>query len=954
MLILVLVLLGVTVAAAPVASGMMGRNAGWLLACPLLLGAGMAATAFEAGEPHTEVHPWISSLGVDFAVRLDGLSLVFLMLVLIIGAGVLMYSTRYLHHKDTTFYIFMAGFAASMAMLVTTDSMVVMYVAWEFTTLCSYFLIANSGEKGRQPAIRTLLVTVLGGLFLLTAVTVMVMTTGSMRLSEVLANPVWVQRPGLTAGVAILVALAAFTKSAQFPFQAWLPDSMVAIAPVSAYLHAAAMVKAGIYLILRFSPMFHEVRIWNILLICVGGFTAAFGAMTAVRRDDLKELLAYSTMSQLGLLVLTVGIGTDAAITAAIVHTIAHATFKAALFMSVGIVEHECGTRSFAELRRREVKMPVTKAIVALSACSMAGVPLLFGFVSKEGLIDAGLTAALPESAVTIVVGAVVFTSMFTFAYSLRYIIGVFGAPAEMLKARRDAGEETISTTEASPTFWAIPALLAASTLVLGLAPSILNSLVSYAAAGATGRQYHAHLAVWHGIGTPLALSVFIICAGAVMVIFQGQLVTAMGTFTAPLKGTEAVDYLTTSLIRFSEKHFRSSVGSTSMRRHLAAPLLGIVVLAVIGVFTLGGIDPVVAERSRRVDWVFTLIVALGVIATVNARSRLTVVVVVSLTGFGMILWFYALGAADVAMTQLMVEFLTVCVLVLILHRLPDRFTPDNNRSNLWAIVLSALVGISTMLGVLALSGHREKSELANYLLENTFPETHGNNIVNVILVDFRGFDTMGELTVLGMAGVAIATLLQSNKLLPVRANLLDKFSPVYDGRNNSIFLRSAAKLIGPIIVVMSLVLFFRGHLEPGGGFIAALMGSAGFALMYLAAPTNGEARIRWPYFALIGMGVFTGALTGMVGFFVEGSFLASIDFMVFGQHQSSAIFFDFGVYLSVMGVVLGSLNMLGMPRGEDDEEETIRFLDSELEMLTEAKQAAEQLKETSAEGKLS
>ena len=413
MIFSLLALLGVTVASAPLLSRLLGRNAGWVLALPLIVATIMGVAVYDG--IHTESVPWIPSLGVDFNVRLDGLSFVFLLLVLVIGAGVLMYSTRYLHHEDSAFYFFITGFAAAMALLVTTDNLFVFYVAWEMTTLCSFFLIGNSGEKGQQPAIRTLLVTVLGGLLLLTATIIMSVSTATLQLSEVIASDYWADNPGTLTVVAMLIAGAAFTKSAQFPFQAWLPDSMVAIAPVSAYLHAAAMVKAGIYLILRYSPLFGEVAIWNILLIVCGLFTAAFGAMTAVTRDDLKELLAYSTMSQLGLLVATVGIGTDAALTAAIVHTIAHACFKAALFMSVGIVEHESGTRLYSELHYVRTKMPVTKTLVVIAATSMAGIPLLFGFVSKEGLIEAALDAPFGDNMNVLITAGVVVTSMFTF-----------------------------------------------------------------------------------------------------------------------------------------------------------------------------------------------------------------------------------------------------------------------------------------------------------------------------------------------------------------------------------------------------------------------------------------------------------------------------------------------------------------------------------------------------------
>ena len=909
MIFSVLALLGVTVASAPLFSRLLGRNAGWVLALPLIISTALAVSVYDG--IHTESVPWIPSLGVDFNIRLDGLSFVFLLLVLVIGAGVLMYSTRYLHHKDSAFYFFIVGFAAAMALLVTTDNIFVFYVAWEMTTLCSFFLIGNSGEKGHQPAIRTLLVTVLGGLLLLTATIIMAVSTGTLQLSEVIASDYWADNPGVLTAVAMLVAGAAFTKSAQFPFQAWLPDSMVAIAPVSAYLHAAAMVKAGIYLILRYSPLFGEVAIWNVLLIVCGLFTAAFGAMTAVTRDDLKELLAYSTMSQLGLLVATVGIGTDAALTAAIVHTIAHACFKAALFMSVGIVEHESGTRSYSELRYVRTNMPVTKTLVVIAAASMAGLPLLFGFISKEGLIEAALAAPFGDHINVIITGGVVLTSMFTFVYSFKYIIGVFGA--------RKNAEVDKEVAEAAPTFWIIPALLAALTLALGLYPGAVDGLVDDAALAATGADQHVHLAIWHGFNMALGMSALIIVVGTLLVLNREQLFRAMSVFGAPLTGLYVVEFLRQGIIDTGNKYFTAATGTTSMRRHLVLPLLGVIALTVVGIFTLNDLPEVVGERAWAIDWIFVLLVAMGCIATVMAKSRLTVVVVVSIAGFGMCLWFYILGAADVANTQLTVEILTVCVLVLILHRLPDHFTPDTRRSHFWSIVLAVAVGVSTMLAVLALTGRREISDVSEYFLRQTEELTGGSNIVNVILVEFRAFDTLGELTVLGVAGIAIAVLLSNNRLLAVHDTHMDKHSPLIDARANSVFLRSTTKLVGPIIVALSLLLFFRGHNEAGGGFVAALIASAGFALVYLSAPSNAEAKIRLPYMALIGGGITIAVTTGLLGF-VEGSFLKPLDTHIFGLHLSTALLFDLGVYLAVIGMILAAFNLLGMPRLNSDE----------------------------------
>lgn len=932
MLLTVLAVLVATVALSPAVTRLLGRNAGWLLALPLLLGAVLGVMSYTrpgSGEGvHTEVWEWMPTIGVELSVRFDGLSLIFLMLVLLIGAGVLMYSTRYLGKgRSTAFYFFICGFAAAMGLLVLTDDLVVFYVAWELTTLCSFFLIADAGEKGRQPAIRTLLVTVAGGLLLLTATVVMIVTTSTTRISEVLADPVWAERPGLTTLVAVLVAGAAFTKSAQFPFQAWLPDSMVAVAPVSAYLHAAAMVKAGIYLVLRYSPLFGDVTAWNVLLISAGLITAVFGAVTAVKQGDLKALLAYSTMSQLGLLIATVGVGTPTALTAAIVHTIAHACFKAALFMMIGVVEHEAGTRNFSELTRMRLRMPVTKTVVVIGAASMAGVPPLFGFVSKEALIDAALDSGFSSDVTTLITALVVATSMFTFAYSARLIIGVWGkrggadTTVVSAPATGSTGSTAVHATapvgEAAPSFLLVPTLLAAVTVVLGCAPFLLENPVADAALAASGEIVAPGLALWHGFNTALALSALIIVVGLMLVGLRTEVDNFLSRFRAPVGGLEVVERLRQGTIDFGAGITRST-GTTSMRRHLAAPLTGVIVIAAVGLFTLTDLPPVVGERSQPTDWIFVMFILLGVLAAIRAQSRLTVVIVIAVIGFGITLWFYALGAADVATTQLTVEILTVVVMVLVLNRLPHRFTPDTRRAHLWSLVLALGAGVATVLGVLALTGRREKSDVAEYYLRETEEATGATNIVNSILVDFRALDTLGELTVLGVAGVSVAALLRSRALLPVRKKSLDLQSPVIGPRENSVFLRATTKLVGPVIIAMSLLLLLRGHYETGGGFVAALVGGGGFALLYLAAPSDREAKIKWSFMGLIGAGIVIGAATGLFGY-LEGSFLDPIGFEVFGVSQTSALIFDIGVYLAVIGVILAALNLLGTEEATED-----------------------------------
>lgn len=902
MLVACLAVLLATCCAAPVLTRLLGRDAGWVLAVPLLATGALLGVALDwgAGPAVEQFVPWMPTLDVGLALRLDGLSLVFSLLVLVIGAGVLAFSTRYLgaSRGHGSFYLLMTVFALAMLLLVLANDLVVLFVAWEATTLCSFFLISRSGSHAREPAIRTLLVTVAGGLSLLAAVAFVAVGTGTTRLSDALAAPVWHEDAGFSIAAAALLAGAAFTKSAQFPFQAWLPDSMVAITPVSAYLHAAAMVKAGIYLLLRFSPALAGETVWTVLLVSCGLATALFGAAAALRRHDLKELLAYSTVSQLGLLVAMIGIGTTAALTAAVVHTVAHALFKSSLFMLVGVIDHEAGTRDVRALAELRLRMPVVAVGLVLASASMAGIPLLLGFISKELMFTAFLGASGPSwvpAVVTVLAGA---TSVLTIAYSGRIVLGAF------------AGRSGRIVPEARMSLWAVPVVAAVAGTVLGLVPSLLDGLVSAAVSVATGQSVAEHLALWHGVNPALGVSSLVIATGVGMVLARHRVQRIVAPLGLPFSGLAVVDSLRAGTIRLGS-FFGRLAGTNSPARHLAIPMVCLTALALAGVAALDELPPVIGTPSQPLDWVLVLLVVAGVAAAVRARTRIAAIVVTGVVGFAMTLWFLALGAADVAMTQLLVEILTVCVMVLVLRRLPARFRVEPRRRRVPAGIVAVGAGIATTLGVWALTGRREMSRAAEYLLREGEAATGGANIVNTILVDFRALDTMGELTVLGVAGIAMAALLHSRRPTVTPSARLDESTPLADAEDNSVFVRSVTRLLGPVTVLLSVILLLRGHQEPGGGFIAALVGGAGVALLYLAAPSDAAARVRLPYLVLIGSGVAVGAGTGFLGY-TRGSFLASLHTEVLGVPVTSALVFDIGVYLAVIGVVLAAFNLLG------------------------------------------
>lgn len=905
-LLVALALLVVVACLAPMLDRWLGRAAGWPIAAVLLALGGAVAAQDPVAEPTVEL-AWLPTIDVALRLRLDGLGYVFSMLVLVIGALVLAYSARYVTGRGQAgFYALMTLFAAAMFGLVVADDVIVLFVLWEITTLCSFFLIARSGASAHRPAVRVLLVTFIGGLSLLVAVVLMIVHTGTTRLSAILEHPVWQQDEVFATGVGILLIVAGFTKSAQFPFHSWLPDAMAASTPVSAYLHAAAMVKAGIYLLLRFSTALGSNVTWNAVLIAIGLLTAVLGAVFAMQRYDLKELLAYSTVSQLGLLVATIGVGTPEALTVAVVHTVAHALFKAALFMLVGIIDAQNGSRDIRELHGLRSQMPWTATATTVAALSMAGVPPLLGFVSKEGIFAAMLQTPGPSWLGAIAAGAAVMGAVFTFGYSMRIVWGAFGG---------HVGERT--EREADGAFLAPPVLLAVASLVLGPGVPLLDGLVSNAASAAGGTTTQAHLTLWHGITAELAMSAVVIICGLSLVYARDRVGRVMDRPLWPVTGVEVVE---------ATHHGTAALGrrvgdltrTDAPARHLAVPPLMLTVLAVVALSAQLPLPDVVADTTRFRDWPLVLLLGAAVGAAAMARSRIAAVVLVGGAGFVVALWFFSLGAADVALTQLLVEILTVVVIVLVIRRLPRTFHWVRRSHAVTSAAIAVTAGAVATMAVYGFTGRRVPSPASQYFLENTKEQTGGSNVVNAILVDFRALDTLGELTVLGFAGVAIIATLRSTSMVPDRrVPYLQtmRTAAVFDTGANRVFVRTVARLIVPVTILLSLFFLLRGHYQPGGGFIAALMAGAGFSIAYLSAPSDRAAPVRWPYMVLIGGGVVVAVATGLAGL-ADGGFLRPLhaELAVFGGVSlTTALVFDVGVYLAVLGVVLTALNQFGV-----------------------------------------
>lgn len=947
-----LVILLVTVAITPALDRALGRAACWILAALYLAAAGALLPATSAvmrgdtADPATTFSvPWAPQWGVELALRADGIGIVFGMIALVIGAVVLAYSSRYLEPgRQLSFSLVMAVFTAAMVGLVMADDLVLLFICWELTSIASFLLIARSGGAGNAASMRTLLLTFLGGLSLLSAVVLMIARLGTTSVSEVIGSDVWQQDPAFATLVGLLVAIAACTKSAQFPFHVWLPDAMAAATPVSAYLHAAAVVKAGIFLLLRFSPAFHEVIAWNALLIIAGLITAFVGGWFALQQRDLKKLMAYSTVSQLGLIVTVIGVGTEAAILAAVLHTIAHALFKSGLFMMVGVVDHAVHTRELRRMPRLIRVMPVSFAVTLLGCMSMAGLPPMLGFVSKESLLTGALDAGGPGWIGWVVAVGIAGASVLTFAYCAKIVLGAFvdgrdeasatGVEPAAAGERTDASGAVVDPAAAhrpDPIFLGTAALPILAGLPLAFVVGVLDTPVGRAIDAALGVESHPHLAFWHGITPELGLTAAVIILGALIALGRRSILPAVESRPFPVDGARVLTGVDALARRLATVLVRP-IASDDPMRHLAAIViaLAVVVLSALAVLA-GDLAPLQEGMNRPMDAVLVVLLAIAVLIVCTRTDRLGAAVGLSAVGILVTVQILAIGAPDVALTQLLVESLTIIVIMLVLQRLPARFAPKGQRGRRGALPIALLVGLSAGIGVFLFSGRRGRSDVAQYYIDHTEEISGGHNIVNVILVEFRALDTLGELSVLGMAGVAIVAVLSSVRhafIDPSSASKEttgDEASPALRGGaarrailsawSNAAALQLMVRITAPILAIISAMLFLRGHNAPGGGFIAALVGSAIVALLYLSTST--DRRIGPPRLPLllIGGGVLVAAGSGLLGFGHEG-FLEPLHGYLAGQHVSTSMIFDLGVYLAVLGLVMIAVNLLGASAG--------------------------------------
>ena len=904
----------------------LGRRAGWLVGvvfAALAVALLPAAAQVLAGGVVVLDRPWIPALGIGLHLRLDGLALVFTLMVLVVGALVKFYSARYFPPgRHGALFTILTLFALSMLGVVLADDLVLLYVSWELTTICSFLLIGRKGTEARSPAVRTVVTTFAGGLALLVAVVLLWRTTGTTRISEIVSDTSWMQEDGIATAVLVLLLVAAFAKSAQFPLHFWLPDAMAASTPVSAYLHAATMVKAGVYLVLRFSPAYAEDPRWQLTLLAVGLFTAVYGGVLALSRRDLKEVLAYSTVSQLGLMMATAGVGTAEALVAVSVHVVAHALFKATLFMTAGIVEHESGTRDLHELSGLRRTMPATGAVATLAAASLAGLPPLLGFVSKEKLFT-GFVGA--DSAVVSWLGGglAVLASALTVAYAYRFLTPYLGGTNRTAAAAHEA-----------PTLFLLgPALGALAGLWLGVHPGRLEDLARRLGADVAGHETHTSLALWHGLTPELFMSLTALAAGAVLCVVHRPVTSVLERCRSPVSGTELFDRITGGLMVLG-RGISAPTAGFAPARHLLAPLVVLSLLAAVALPL--DVSPHPAPVTRGTDWLLLVPLVAAVLGAVTVRSRMAVMVLSSMAGLMVGAWFLAMGGADLAMTQLLVEVLVVVVAVLAMRRMPRTF-PRPSPGQKWGVGLIAVLGgVLAGAGTYALTGRRGRSPAAEWYLQNTEAETHATNVVNAIITEFRSLDTLVETTVLGVAALSVVALCTTLGLPLVKAVEGPRRPGVGrvlgDPQDNTIITRVAGQGLYPVIAAFSGYLLLRGAQLPGGGFIAGRVAGGALAIAHLAAPSEGRARIHLRFAVAVAIGLLTALAAGFLGF-LHGGFLVPLShtFQAVDYTVSTALLFDAGVFVVVVGTVAAFLQSLGVehsvparradPHGLDEDE---------------------------------
>jgi multicomponent K+:H+ antiporter subunit A len=906
------------------------RTAAWLAGATALAGCGLLALlapAVFAGEvPHWSVE-WLPAIGLRFGFRLDGLAWTFALLVLGIGALVVLYAAYYLDPKDppARFFLFLMLFMGAMLGVVLADNLVLLVVFWELTSLSSFLLIgywhadAKKGQDAREGARMAFTITGAGGLCLLAGVLLIGQMIGSTQLDVVLASGDLIRAHPMYEVALVLVLLGCFTKSAQFPFHFWLPHAMAAPTPVSAYLHSATMVKCGVFLLARLYPALGHSEPWFWIVSLTGLATLLLGAWTALFKHDLKGLLAYSTISHLGLITLLFGLDEPLAVVAGVFHILNHAVFKASLFMAAGIIDHETGSRDMRQLNGLWKYMPWTGALAMVASAAMAGVPLVNGFLSKEMFFGEALAKQSHAAMEWLLPIGATLAGAFSVAYSVRFVHDVFfnGEPVGLTR-----------TPHEPPRFMRVPVeLLVLLCLAVGLAPGLtVGPLLALAGQAALfgpnpGTMPEYTLALWHGFNLPLLMSAIAIGLGTALYFGLQRRVNLHRLEhvpATPRKGGR-------DIFAGTQRHGLGRAGRTTAQLQsgrFRSYLLGLVLLALAAgalPFLQGGVQSGPSVESAPASFGFVALWSIGMVAVLATvwlhRHRLVALLLLGAVGLVVSLAFVYFSAPDLALTQLLVEVATIMLMMLALHWLPPQSASDANdtgwqRGRDLALALAAGAGVAALAWMVL---GRPFDSISPYFLAQTVPQGGGANAVNVIIVDFRGFDTLGEITVMGIAALIIHALLADWRPADGRA------LPPRPSDSPPLMLALISRLLLPLAAMVSVYLFLRGHNLPGGGFIAGLVLAIALMLQFVA---NGQAfvgqRLRSDFQPWIGWGLLIAGVAGIGSWAFGAPFLtSSYDYplwpLVGEVPLASASVFDLGVFLTVVGATL--LALLSMAR---------------------------------------
>lgn len=870
----------------------LGKWAGWIYAIVPLYGVISFLSVLpevDQGFEFTESYSWLPQYGINFSIYVDGLSVFFSMLVLGIGALILIYAAYYAkaYPRKEIFMGHLILFMAAMFGVVVAGNLLTLFLFWELTAIFSYLLIGFDHEKyeARWGALQALLITGLGGQALLAGFVLMGITYQNHEFTAIFNNPELLKSSSVYLPVLILVCIGAFTKSAQFPFHFWLPDAMVAPTPVSAYLHSATMVKAGIFLLLRFNLVLGGTESWHYILTIFGVTTMFLGAWSSITQTDIKRVLAYATISALGTLVLLVGTDTEYAINAAIIFILVHALYKGSLFMLAGIIQKQTGTREIPKLGGLFKYMPFIGLVMSLALVSMAGVPPMLGFISKELVYEAKVHA---PSAYGFILSAGIFANVVMVFLSLRLFLDIFtGKKGDYSSNPKRPGLSMVLG----------PFFLVMMSLILGLFPeTFANALTAQAIKDINPDFGVIKLHLWPGWNLVQLISILTVLAGILMYIKKDQVIS-FANKTDLKYFTKKFSSLFNSFI---ENFLTFTKGKTKKIQH------GYHRFYIMTVFAVGSIlvwfhvwhaDPItITLNFKDIPIADSSLIVLLIVATftaVSAKSRTITLIAMGVIGFGITLIFIVFSGVDLPITMILAEVMTIIFSLALLFYLPKYVNKSRQGERMRDAFIANLVGTSMCILVMQAVAVELGKPMANFFKEASLKEAFGKNIVNVVLVDFRAFDTLGEITVLAIAAIGIFSLL-------VYGDRMKKMT------KESEILRIAAKMMYPLLLGLSVVVLLRGHQEPGGGFIGGLMVGAAYILYAMA---YGVKETRRKYFLqplhLMGLGLLIAVLSGLPGVIGGGPYMKGEWWeLISGIKLGTPVIFDLGVYLTVAGML--------------------------------------------------